>query len=566
MAGAWVTDTEPNPRLRLYTRGNVGEVFPNAMTPLTASLIGDDVRRSQDELFVDMGVLRAHEVTGPSVSTGVFGGYLYANASAMRLFGVRMPGMSAASAEEQVSGVVEAMPPYVPAKGDRNLWATLAMVRFSLELLRVPDLGFLDEARRDAEAWAATLPDLATATDDELLAWIETYPPRLGASMRRLLEASSIGAARSLVEQLLEGRPHAIPGLVNRLLAGTGDVDSAQPALRLWTMAREVAADPTLTAAFDAGLDGIVERIAGTALAADVEAFLRDHGHRGNDEYELASPSWSMDPAPVYASIDRLRHAPAERDPAEAARSLHADAEAATADAWRVAGIGRRRLALRFVRIARLGGIARERAKDILVLENLAARRALHELVRRGAERGGPRDPRVAFCLTHDELPAYLEQPERFTDTLEQRAAHVRYLDERVPPSWFEGEIPDPETWARRADAHRNAPEPGTVLHGLGVSNGRASGRARVISDPGDPRGLEAGEVLVCAITDPSWTPLFLGAAAVVCDTGAMLSHAAIVARELGIPAVMSVPGITAIADGTPLDVDGTTGTVDVGF
>jgi pyruvate,water dikinase len=68
----------------------------------------------------------------------------------------------------------------------------------------------------------------------------------------------------------------------------------------------------------------------------------------------------------------------------------------------------------------------------------------------------------------------------------------------------------------------------------------------------------------VCAITDPSWTPLFLVASAVVCDTGAALSHAAIVARELGIPAVMSVPGITSVADGSWLDVDGNTGIVRV--
>ena len=78
-------------------------------------------------------------------------------------------------------------------------------------------------------------------------------------------------------------------------------------------------------------------------------------------------------------------------------------------------------------------------------------------------------------------------------------------------------------------------------------------------------RGLGSGDVLVCAITDPSWTPLFLAASAVVCDTGAVQSHAAIVARELGIPAVMSVPGITAVADGTPLMVDGDTGVVRVG-
>ena len=71
--------------------------------------------------------------------------------------------------------------------------------------------------------------------------------------------------------------------------------------------------------------------------------------------------------------------------------------------------------------------------------------------------------------------------------------------------------------------------------------------------------------MLVCPITDPSWTPLFLAAAAVVCDTGAVQSHAAIVARELGIPAVLSVPGITAILDGTTLTVDGTHGTVTIG-
>ena len=71
--------------------------------------------------------------------------------------------------------------------------------------------------------------------------------------------------------------------------------------------------------------------------------------------------------------------------------------------------------------------------------------------------------------------------------------------------------------------------------------------------------------MLVCAITDPSWTPLFLSAAAVVCDSGAVLSHAAIVARELGIPAVLSVPNITAVADGTTLHVDGAAGTVRIG-
>ena len=212
--------------------------------------------------------------------------------------------------------------------------------------------------------------------------------------------------------------------------------------------------------------------------------------------------------------------------------------------------------------VARQGAIARERAKDIMVLENLGARQVLHELVRRAAERGGPSDPRLGFCVTIDELADYLTRPTAFSDVIAERAARADYLNQRVPPPWFDGRIPDPSTWPIREEVTTERPAAGTVISGIAVSGGTASGPARVIDDPADPRGLEPGDVLVCSITDPSWTPLFLGAVAVVCDSGAVQSHAAIVARELGIPAVMSAPGITAVSDGTILHVDGDSGTV----
>ena len=148
---------------------------------------------------------------------------------------------------------------------------------------------------------------------------------------------------------------------------------------------------------------------------------------------------------------------------------------------------------------------------------------------------------------------------------INERLELYRYLEARLPPPWFEGRIPDPSTWPLRSAAVVPPPLVGATARGIAVSGGRASGPARVIVDPADPRGLQPGEVLVCAITDPSWTPLFLGAAAVVCDAGAVQSHAAIVARELGIPAVLSVPGITGVADGTLLHVDGTNGSVRIG-
>ena len=105
----------------------------------------------------------------------------------------------------------------------------------------------------------------------------------------------------------------------------------------------------------------------------------------------------------------------------------------------------------------------------------------------------------------------------------------------------------------------------GTVLAGVPGCPGRATGRARVVLHPSDPAGLQPGEVLVAATTDPSWTPLFVGAAAVVVDVGTALSHAVIVSRELGIPCVVSVNGATAtIPDGAVVTVDGSTGTVTV--
>ena len=565
MSQIWVADTEPNERLRLYTRGNAGEVFPHVMTALTGTLIGDSVRQAQTEAFVEMGVLRPHEVTGQSVGSGVFGGYLYLNGSALRLFGVRMLGMTTKDVDDQVMGEVADLPPYRPAKGDRDLIATFRLSRYVSKLLRSQDLTALDRARHDARDWLSAMPDLATATDEQLLRWLDTFPPRQAASMKRLLQFSMLaGAPRGLLDRALARK--AMPsGIANRIVGGTGDIDSAQLAKGQWALGRLVAASPTLTEAFDRGLHDIVGRTRDTPLKAAIDAFLDEHGHRGNNEYELATPAWAMDPAPVYAAIDRLRHAPDHRDPLLGGQRLAADAEQALADALRLVPRPFRWLTRRAAHVSRQGSIGRERAKDILVLENLGARYALHELVRRAALRGGPADPKLAFCVTASELAAFMVRPGDFAELIAKRSAQQDYLNARIPPPWFEDHIPDPSTWSLRSQSRPAAPLAGTTISGIAVSGGIASGPARVVLDPADPRELEPGDVLVCAITDPSWTPLFLAAAAVVCDTGAVQSHAAIVARELGIPAVLSVPGITAITDGTMLHVDGHSGTVRIG-
>ncbi len=102
-------------------------------------------------------------------------------------------------------------------------------------------------------------------------------------------------------------------------------------------------------------------------------------------------------------------------------------------------------------------------------------------------------------------------------------------------------------------------------LEGLPGCPGVARGRARVVTDPSDPGSLGPGDVLIAPITDPSWTPLFVPAEAVVVDVGAVMSHAVIVSRELGIPCVVSVTGATrTIPDGALVEVDGSAGTVKI--
>ena len=104
------------------------------------------------------------------------------------------------------------------------------------------------------------------------------------------------------------------------------------------------------------------------------------------------------------------------------------------------------------------------------------------------------------------------------------------------------------------------------VIHGVSASKGLFTGRARIIASPADGVRLSKGEVMVCQMTAPPWTPLFAIAGAVVTETGGALAHAAIVAREYGIPAVVGARGATRrILDGDTVTVDGTNGIVRLG-
>jgi rifampicin phosphotransferase len=199
------------------------------------------------------------------------------------------------------------------------------------------------------------------------------------------------------------------------------------------------------------------------------------------------------------------------------------------------------------------GFLAALRAFSISAAERLGAAGAL-------------RTPEDVFYLTEAELRAGVLALSSGTvppASLAVDAATRRseYADFRMssPPEVLAGD--------ERAAAEpvvRRGPD-GMSLRGLGVSPGRVEGSARVVRSVEELQALKAGEVIVAATTDPSWTSLLALGGALVLEVGGLLSHGAIVARELGIPAVVDVTAATSLlATGDVLAVDGSAGTVDL--
>jgi phosphohistidine swiveling domain-containing protein len=160
-------------------------------------------------------------------------------------------------------------------------------------------------------------------------------------------------------------------------------------------------------------------------------------------------------------------------------------------------------------------------------------------------------DPSDVFYLSFDEL---LDPPADARSLVERRRAERERLRGIRLPLFFNAHWePETESPARLL--------PGDSLTGLAASQGVARGRVRVLRSAHD--SLEPDEILVAEVTDTGWTPLFSFVAAVVTDLGGMMSHAAVVAREYGVPSVVGTREATRrLADGQTVEVDGTTGVI----
>ena len=573
MGTSWIIEGQVDPRWPINTRGNVGEVFPEVLTPLSYRLGVIAAEKAWRDAYTELGVARKGDFASDDpVIVGLYGGYAYLNLSYLRILGVRAPSSSPEAIDVAFFGEGDP-PPYMPRKGDKSLLSTLKILKSVLGALGTRSMpAMVADSYGKADAHRALCPEL-DAPDEDLLAYLHAFPVAFGPAFHNHMLSTALA---SIVTGVLADACAAAgqPGLVTHLIGSAGDVKSAEYSKDLYAIARAVIGRPSVMAGFDAGVDGLLDRVADDPEAADFRArfadFTATHGHRGPNDWELSSRNWENTPELALLAIDRMRLADYDLDPAGRLADDEDRRQAAVDVVRPQLKVMDRKNFDKALAAAPWWAQAREATRDRAIRIGAPTKQVYRELVRRAAGRGGDPDPvRVALLDPIDELPGYLDDPPTHLATIAERGALFRRYA-AVEPRFFitsQDEVPTIEELEADHAARTTVPTavPGDVLTGASGCQGVARGRARVVMDPADAIYLEPGEVLVAPITDPAWTPLFLPSAAVVVNVGALMSHAVIVSRELGIPCVVSVEEATSrIPDGALVEVDGTAGTVTV--
>jgi phosphohistidine swiveling domain-containing protein len=379
-----------------------------------------------------------------------------------------------------------------------------------------------------------------------------------------------MAALRALLRRWLPDLPRDALGL---LASGSEGVLSAETGRRIWRLAQEARRNETVRALLlahppEAALPLLRAAPEAAAFVAHLDGFLATFGHRALKEFELRSPRWEEEPAPVLGMV--RNYLLVESDPAEHERRV-AERRAelvrriaeglARLPGERALGL-RRRLVRHLTERVKYYVTMRENSRFYWIMAAYIVRKKILRLEARLMAQGRLKCRDDIFYLECAEM----EQLERgalgWTDVEERigarRREHVR-LAKITPPRTIGLTLPPRPTVA--------AADPGdaVVLRGQTASPGRCEGTARVILDPSVDVELRPGEILVAPYTDPAWTPLFLTAGAAVVEVGSFLSHAGTVAREYGLPCVVDVEGCTTrIRTGDRLLVDGDAGTVRV--
>ena len=570
--------------LNIWDNSNIIESYSGVTTPLTFSFaqhIYEGVYRQFCRILrVPERKITTHARTFQNM-LGLIRGRVYYNLLNWYRVLALLPGFTFNRRfMEQMMGVREALPDEIAAglaaasRAERfrdlislaNMLCALSWNLFTLERRTARFEARLNDALR------APSPPLSEMRFDELVSYYSGLEERLLAHWDAPLVNDFFamifhGALRKLTLKWLGDQSGMV---ANDLIRGQNGMISAEPAARVRELARVASADPEFAHMLcEAPTEEAVRAMNSRAeFRAGYEAYLSKFGDRCLEELKLESETLHENPRVLLRSIGELARAPLRLD--EAARAGASTSAERAEEQIRLA-LGRSPL-----RLLMMNQVLRQARTRVGQRENLRfertrlfgrVRTVFRECGRRMHAVGVLQSPDDIFYLRVEEILDYAKEPDApfaFPALVcGRKAEFADYRTSPAPPARFEtrgpvSEVRGFETTSEDAAAALDV----DVRHGIGCCSGVVRGAVRVILDP---RGavLPAGSILVAEHTDPGWIMLFPSAAGLLVERGSLLSHSAIVARELGIPAVVSVPGLTKwLRDGDVVEFDGALGIV----
>jgi pyruvate, water dikinase len=514
----------PAPTDGSWATTNLAEALPGVATPLGWSIWSTAADLASRAPFYAMGAMPARDMAYPYRSedrvVNLFYGRIAIRVDFFCQMGDLVPGATGEAVARDAFGFV---PPGFESRTSKRRWPAF-FVKMPIAFARTPSR--VRRAYAENDAWYRQ--QIGRFNELDLAGARRLYGEAKARYERTMpLQATAIACVIQPVYTALSKTAAEAGVDAAELMRAQGSHEEAALIENLWRVSRD---------------------------QLSLEEFLLQHGYHGPNEGELSNFSWREDPGPVEALIAAYRGMPDDASPMAKAAVGTAQRERAETALLAAVPASRRggvRLVLRLARthlpLRSVGKLAYMRVLDVA---RGAARRTGELLVADGVLD----EPGDVFYLTSEELVGAMPDDPRAT-VATRRALRESYRRYELPAHWTG--LPQPTTIAAETGAVEN-------LAGIGVSPGIVEGRIRVVTDPATTE-MEADDILVAHTTDPSWASIMFIAKALVVDIGGQLSHAAVVARELGVPCVMDTQvGTRALRTGDWCRVDGHLGTVEV--
>lgn len=554
----------------VWSNANVGEALPGVATPLTWSVAADYSESGFRKAFASLGC----SVPRHARLVGNVHGRFYLNLSEFMWIASQVPWLDPRRLVELGGGSGgDELALRNHEASHRRFYARLPLTAF--RLLREHRHLDAEVERFEADALRAyrlhEALDMAILPDAGIARKFHDVRALLARTGDVMLScaSSALGANLALQSLLRRVDAHGAEHLINDLTRGIQDLESAKPAIGIMRIVHIVRREPDARSVIERE-DGTFEELPDGPTKRALLSFLDLYGDRAVRETELSTPRWREDPRQVLSMLRVALRAPSSDVEPKLARAK-IEADVSQKQLFKRLNVAEREVVRRLVERVREAARRREdmrawvtRVLGMLRQVALEADRRLRRLMPELAHdwealspHGGPlATTHTVFFLTVPEIASALRSSR--TDLVAlvraRRAEYARDLARPDPPATFKGSPPEV----------LHPPSGGQILRGIGASPGVVTGRARVMVSSAAMSELQPGEVLVVRTTDVGWTPLFVTASGVVTELGGALSHAAVVARELGVPSVVNVEGATrAIRTGDHVRVDGDRGIVE---